>query len=269
MNHASLKKLLTSLQTGRIGVDAAMDRLRTLPFEDLGFASVDHHRTLRQGFPEVIFGEGKTRAQVLAIAKGVLKRAGPLLATRLDPDVARALVRLDRRAVYHEAARAVVMHPTRRALKGDILVVTAGTSDIPVAEEARVTAEVMGSRVETLYDVGVAGLHRVLTRHDRLRRARVLVVVAGMDGVLPSVVAGLVDRPVIAVPTSRGYGASFGGLAALLTMLNSCAAGVGVMNIDNGFGAGCLAHRINVLASEGAERREARGDRQGARGDRL
>jgi hypothetical protein len=250
MNHESLKKLLKGLQAGRIGVDVAMDRLRTLPFEDLGFASVDHHRTLRQGFPEVIFGEGKTRAQVLAIARGVLKRGGPLLATRLEPDVARALVRLDRRAVYHEAARAVVMHPTRRALKGDILVVTAGTADIAVAEEARVTAEVMGSRVETLYDVGVAGLHRVLNRHDRLRRARVLVVVAGMDGVLPSVVAGLVDRPVIAVPTSRGYGASFGGLAALLTMLNSCAAGVGVMNIDNGFGAGCLAHRINILGSE-------------------
>jgi len=176
-----------------------------------------------------------------------LKKGGPLLATRVEPDVAAALGRLDRRAVYHDVARTVVIQRRRPELRGDILVVTAGTADIPVAEEARVTAEVMGSRVESLYDVGVAGIHRVLGRHDRLLRARVLVVVAGMDGVLPSVVGGLVDRPVVAVPTSRGYGASFGGLAALLTMLNSCASGVGVMNIDNGFGAGCLAHRINIL----------------------
>lgn len=247
MNHDRLKKLLSDLQAGTVGVADVMHRLRTLPYEDLGFASVDHHRSLRQGFPEVVFGEGKTRAQILAIARGLLKTGGPLLVTRVEPDVARALARLDRRAVYHELARAVVVQGRKPRLRGDILVVTAGTADIPVAEEARVTAEVMGSRVEALYDVGVAGLHRVLSRHDRLRRARVLVVVAGMDGVLPSVVGGLVDRPVVAVPTSRGYGASFGGLAALLTMLNSCAAGVGVMNIDNGFGAGCLAHRINML----------------------
>jgi hypothetical protein len=170
-------------------------------------------------------------------------------------DVAKALKKLDRRAQYHELARAVVVQPKKPAPAGDILIITAGTADVPVAEEARVTAEVMGSRVDTLYDVGVAGIHRVLGRHERIRRARVLVVVAGMDGVLPSVVGGLVDRPVIAVPTSRGYGASFGGLAALLTMLNSCAAGIGVMNIDNGFGAGVLAHRINIL-----------GEGQGARG---
>jgi NCAIR mutase (PurE)-related protein len=208
---------------------------------------VDHHRAIRQGFPEVIFCEGKTPAQVVAIARGLLKQANRLLATRVEPRVARALRRLDRRAVYHEAARCVVVEARRRLRKGDVLVITAGTADIPVAEEARVTAEVMGSKVETLYDVGVAGIHRVLARHQRLLQARVLVVVAGMDGVLPSVVGGLVDRPVVAVPTSRGYGASLGGLAALLTMLNSCAAGVGVMNIDNGFGAGCLAHRINML----------------------
>ncbi len=235
-------------------VTRALDRLRTLPYEDLGFAAVDHHRSIRQGFPEVIFCEGKTQAQTLAIAKGLLKKGGPLLATHVSPAVAKALRRFDRRAVYHEMARTVVVQSRKPALTGDVLIVTAGTADIPVAEEARVTAAVMGSRVEVLYDVGVAGIHRVLGRHDRLRRARVVVVVAGMDGVLPSVVGGLVDRPVVAVPTSRGYGASFGGLAALLTMLNSCAAGVGVVNIDNGFGAGCLAHRINVLG----ERREQR-----------
>lgn len=247
MDHDRLKKLLHDVQAGKVEVPAALERLRTLPFEDLGFASVDHHRALRQGFPEVILCEGKTREQVVAIARGLLKKGGRLLATRADSDVARALVRLDRLAVYHELARAVVVQRRKPELKGDVLIVTAGTSDIPVAEEARVTAEVMGSRVEVLYDVGVAGLHRVLGRQERLLRARVLVVIAGMDGVLPSVVGGLVDRPVIAVPTSRGYGASFGGLAALLTMLNSCASGVGVMNIDNGFGAGCLAHRINSL----------------------
>lgn len=233
----------------------AMERLRTLPYEDLGFAAVDHHRSIRQGFPEVIFCEGKTQAQTLAIAKGLLKKGGPLLATRVSPAVAKALRRFDRRAVYHETARTVVIQSRKPGRKGEVLIVTAGTADIPVAEEARVTAEVMGSRVEVLYDVGVAGIHRILGRHDRLRRARVLVVVAGMDGVLPSVVGGLVDRPVVAVPTSRGYGASFGGLAALLTMLNSCAAGVGVVNIDNGFGAGCLAHRINVLGEPREPRR--------------
>ncbi len=247
MDQDRLKKLLRDLHLGKVGVQTVMERLRTLPYEDLGFASVDHHRSVRQGFPEVIFCEGKTRSQVVAIARGLIKKGGPLLATRVEADVARALTRLDRRAVYHPVARAVVIRKQNVRLQGDILIVTAGTADIPVAEEARVTAEVMGSRVESIYDVGVAGLHRVLDRHDRLRRARVVVVVAGMDGVLPSVVGGLVDRPVVAVPTSRGYGASFGGLAALLTMLNSCASGVGVMNIDNGYGAGCLAHRINLL----------------------
>jgi NCAIR mutase (PurE)-related protein len=242
-----LTRLLDDVRAGRTPVAKALQRLRTLPYEDLGFASVDHHRALRQGFPEVIFCEGKTRTQVVSIARGLLKHAGTVLATRVDPDIARALRRLDRRAVYHEAARVVTImkRPVRRS--GDVLIVTAGTADIPVAEEARLTAEIMGSRVETLYDVGVAGIHRVLGRHSRLTAARVVIVVAGMDGVLPSVVGGLVDRPVIAVPTSRGYGASFGGLAALLTMLNSCAAGIGVMNIDNGFGAGVLAHRINLL----------------------
>ena len=254
MNSTRLKKLLRNLQAGTVGLAAAVERLRTLPYEDLGFASVDHHRSIRQGFPEVIFCQGKTRMQIVAIARDLLKKGGPLLATRVEPDVAAALGRLDRRAVYHDLARVVVIQRRKPELRGDILVVTAGTADIPVAEEAKVTAEVMGSRVESLYDVGVAGIHRVLGRQDRLLRARVLVVVAGMDGVLPSVVGGLVDRPVVAVPTSRGYGASFGGLAALLTMLNSCASGVGVMNIDNGFGAGCLAHRINMLGENLGER---------------
>jgi NCAIR mutase (PurE)-related protein len=252
MDHERLRDLLERTRAGKITVSQAVDRLRTLPYEDLGFAAVDHHRSIRQGFPEVIFCEGKTPQQILAIAKGLLKKSGTLLATRIEPSTARALMKLNRRAVYHEQARMVVIQPRTRDVKGDILVVTAGTSDIPVAEEARVTAEAMGSRVEWIYDVGVAGLHRVLGRHERLLRARVLVVVAGMDGVLPSVIGGLVDRPVLAVPTSRGYGASFGGLAALLTMLNSCAAGVGVLNIDNGFGAGCLAHRINILGERKA-----------------
>jgi NCAIR mutase (PurE)-related protein len=247
MTREQIETLLRRVQRGRLSLPAALGKLQSLPYEDLGFASVDHHRALRQGFPEVIFCEGKTTAQVVAIAKGLLAKGGPLLATRASAQTARALKRLHRRAQYHEPARTVTVQPKKPSLTGDILLVTAGTADVPVAEEARVTAEIMGSRVETLYDVGVAGIHRVLTRHERIRRARVLVVVAGMDGVLPSVVGGLVDKPVIAVPTSRGYGASFGGLAALLTMLNSCAAGVGVMNIDNGFGAGVLAHRINVL----------------------
>ena len=250
MDQKLLKKLLTDLKAGKTSVETAIARLRTLPYEDLGFASVDHHRSIRQGFPEVIFCEGKTRAQVLGIARGLLKKGGPFLATRAEPEIGRALGRLDPRAVYHELARVVVLDRQNRIPQGDILIVTAGTSDIPVAEEARLTAEIMGSRTEVLYDVGVAGIHRLFGRHERLLQARVLVVVAGMDGALPSVIGGLVDRPVIAVPTSRGYGASFGGLAALLTMLNSCAAGVGVMNIDNGFGAGCLAHRINMTGKE-------------------
>lgn len=247
MNPERLTDLLRDVRSGTVSVEAALRRLRTLPFEDLGFASLDHHRSIRQGFPEVLFCEGKTDAQILGIARSLLRRKGPFLATRIGPRAARALCRLNRRAKYFETARVVAVSPAARARHGHVLVVTAGTADIPVAEEARVTAETMGSRVDTLYDVGVAGLHRLLGRQERLHEARVLIVAAGMDGVLPSVVGGLVSQPVIAVPTSRGYGASFGGLAALLTMLNSCAAGVGVMNIDNGFGAGCLAHRINMI----------------------
>ena len=247
MDPYRVKTLLERVRAEKVTVSEALRQLRALPYQDLGFASIDHHRSLRQGFPEVIFCEGKTKVQITEIAQRLLKKGGALLATRVQPDVARALKRLSRRAVYHEAARVMTVKDRNRPNVGEIGIVTAGTADIPVAEEARVTAEVMGSSVTTLYDVGVAGLHRLLDRQEILRKARVLVVVAGMDGVLPSVVGGLVDRPIVAVPTSQGYGASFGGLAALLTMLNACSSGIGVVNIDNGFGAGCLAHRINLL----------------------
>ncbi len=210
-------------------------------------ASLGGLRSARQGFPSVVFCDGKTQQEIVRLARKLLAQHRHLLVPRVAPEVARALLRLDRRAVYHEAARAVTVDDSKRKLRGDVLIVTAGTADTPIAEEARVTAEVMGSRVEVIYDVGVAGLHRVLARHSRLLQARV-VVVAGMDGALPSVVGGLVNCPVIAVPTSIGYGASFGGVAPLLTMLNSCAFGVGVVNINNGFSAGCLAHRINMVA---------------------
>jgi pyridinium-3,5-biscarboxylic acid mononucleotide synthase len=251
MNPEGLEQLLQQVHRGQLTVEQGLQRLRSLPYEDLGFASLDHHRSLRQGFPEVVLCEGKTTQQVVAIARALIKKGGPFLATRAEPTVARAIRRLDRRVQYYPDARLVAIHPVRQKSQGHILVVTAGTADVPVAEEARITAEVMGSRVERLYDVGVAGIHRLLGKKDHLFEAQVIVVVAGMDGVLPSVVGGLVHCPVIAVPTSRGYGASFGGVAALLTMLNSCAAGVGVMNIDNGFGAACLAHRINMLGVKG------------------
>lgn len=261
MNRQRLEQMLNRVRTGRLAVADALEQLRSLPFEDLEFASLDHHRSIRQGFPEVILCEGKTAAQIRIIAKALLKHHRPFLATRATRDIAATITRLHRRAQYHEAARIVAVRDPNRRLTGKVLVITAGTSDVPVAEEAKVTAEVMGSRVETLYDVGVAGIHRLLDRRNRLAQARVIVVVAGMDGVLPSVVGGLVACPVVAVPTSRGYGASFGGLAALLTMLNSCAAGVGVMNIDNGFGAGCLAHRINLLGGTGGKgEKSARGE---------
>ena len=247
MNSSDLKKLLEQVRSGKVTIQDALHELRTLPYEDVGFASIDHHRSLRQGFPEVIYCQGKTKSQIVDIARTLLKKGNPLLATRVQPEVARALRRLNSKAVYHESARMVSVQTRKKKRVGDIVLVTAGTADVPIAEEACVTAETMGSRVQKLYDVGVAGLHRLLDRQEMLHKARVLVVVAGMDGVLPSVVGGLVSCPVVAVPTSQGYGASFGGLSALLTMLNACSSGVGVVNIDNGFGAGCLAHRINLL----------------------
>ncbi|HSO18652.1 MAG TPA: nickel pincer cofactor biosynthesis protein LarB [Desulfosarcina sp.] len=253
MNTDMLKGLLEQVKAGSMPIDQAMDALRDLPFADMGYAMVDHHRVLRSGHPETIFSQGKTAEQVVGIAQRLLEKGGNIMATRADRRIYEALAAVCERVEYHEAARIVVMNrrpaePTRTA----ILVMCAGTSDIPVAEEAAVTAEVMGNRVERLADVGVAGIHRLLANRDRIRSASVLVVVAGMDGALPSVTAGLTDKPVIAVPTSIGYGASFGGLAALLTMLNSCANGVTVVNIDNGYGAGYAASMINRIADRAA-----------------
>jgi len=234
---------------GVLPVDDAFERLRALPYENVGVARVDHHRGIRQGVPEVIFGEGKTVEQIVAIARSMRRAGSGVLVTRLDPEKMRAVRRRLRGAVPHAAARCLVIRDGRPKLlgKGTILVVTAGTSDIPVAEEAAVTAEFLGNRVDRLFDVGVAGIHRLLGKQERLRAARVLVVVAGMEGALASVVGGLTDKPVIAVPTSIGYGASFGGVAALLGMLNSCSPTVAVVNIDNGFGAGVLSSVINRL----------------------
>ncbi len=248
MNKSDIARLLKEVRSGKTDVETAMSRLKHLPFEDVAFAHIDHHRQLRHGMPEVIYCEGKTLEQVAGIAKRLLAQKSDILATRANEKVYRAVKKLDRRAEYHAASRTIVVrHEKKMPTKGIVLVLTAGTSDIPVAEEAAVTADALGSTVQTVYDVGVAGIHRVLSKREVLDAARVIVVVAGMDGALPSVVGGLVDKPVIAVPTSVGYGAGFGGLAPLLTMLNSCAAGIAVMNIDNGFGAGVLAHRINLL----------------------
>ena len=247
MDEEKLAQLLEQVRRGEATVEQALKRLQHLPFEDLGFAKVDHHRALRQGFPEVIMGEGKEVSDIAAIARAIRKRGVSVLVTRLSEEKMDALQTRLRGFRYHRQARAAVWRPRDAPLKGKgaLAVVCAGTSDIPVAEEAAVTGEVMGNRVERIYDVGVAGLHRLLDRHRQLTEAAVLIVVAGMEGALPSVVAGLVRRPVIAVPTSVGYGASFHGLSALLAMLNSCAAGVTVVNIDNGFGAGFAASLIN------------------------
>ena len=247
MRPERLKRLLREVRTGRQSVGSALRVLKDFPSEELGFASVDHHRHLRQGMPEVIYGEGKTPAQVLAIARRLLRAGADLLVTRVEEPVAGDIEQLDARAVYHPAARMVVVRQRRARPIGHVVVLAAGTSDLQVAEEARITAEALGSRVTACYDVGVAGIHRLFAKLAVLQRARVPIVVAGMDGALAGVVGGLVKHPVIAVPTSVGYGAAFGGLSALLAMLNCCAAGVGVVNIDNGFGAGCLAHRINTL----------------------
>jgi NCAIR mutase (PurE)-related protein len=247
MDRRTLQELLTAVQGGACSVDEALERLRRLPYEDLGFAKLDHHRGLRNGFPEVVLGEGKDAAQVVEIAGRLRAMGGDVLVTRLGADAARELLAAVPGFRYHPGAR-VAWHRARDAAptgRGTVLVVTAGTADLPVAEEAAISAELMGNAVERLYDVGVAGIHRLLDGHDRLWNAAVLIVVAGMEGALPSVVGGLVDRPVIAVPTSVGYGTSLGGLAALLGMLNTCAAGVVVVNIDNGFGAAAAATRIN------------------------
>ncbi len=248
MDTESLRKLLMGVRDGLIDIDEAVNELKKLPFEDLGFAKVDHHRNIRNGYPEVIFCQGKTVERIKAIVSRLMERNNNILATRAGREVYEGIKEIAPNAVYHEEARIVVVN-VKEVPRTDkiIAVVTAGTSDIPVAEEAAVTAEALGNRVERIYDVGVAGIHRLLAQMDSLMKANVLIVVAGMEGALASVVGGLVDKPVIAVPTSVGYGANFGGLSALLTMLNSCASGVGVVNIDNGFGAGYLASMINKL----------------------
>jgi NCAIR mutase (PurE)-related protein len=237
----ALRDLLEGVREGRLSVDESLRRLRDLAFEDLGFANVDHHRRLRRGFPEVVFAPGKTPEQTLRIVERLIAGEGPVLVTRAEPDVAAALLAAHPGGEHNALGRTVLWRRPEGAGRAGILVVSAGTSDGPVAEEAVVTAEAFGYRADRLYDVGVAGLHRLLGRGDELRKARVIVVVAGMDGALPSVVGGLVDVPVIAVPTSTGYGASFAGVSALLAMLNSCSSGVTVVNIDNGFGAGYAA----------------------------
>lgn len=250
MDIGDLKDLLSRVRKGKVSLEEALKHLKDLPYKDIGFARVDSHRALRCGFPEVIFCQGKTPQQVVAIARQIIKGKGDLLATRADKKIYQAVLKEFPEAKYHESARAItIKRSTRRPRKGLILVVTAGTSDIPVAEEARVAAGLMGNRVEVLYDVGVAGIHRLLGHRGLLTQARVIVVVAGMEGALAGVVAGLVNCPVVAVPTSVGYGASFFGIAPLLTMLNTCAAGVSVVNIDNGFGAGYVASLINQGAS--------------------
>lgn len=242
-----IQQLLKSFKQGNISESEVVRKMASLGSESLGFATVDHHRQLRHGFPEVIFCQGKTPAQAAAIAASVSRGGRPLLATRADKEHFRAVKKKVRNALYNESARTITANAPQspRDASRRILVVSAGTSDMPVAEEAAVTARICGSAVDTLYDVGVAGLHRLLSQSDLLLKANVIVVVAGMEGALPSVVGGLVDVPVIAVPTSIGYGASFGGVTALLAMLNSCASGVTVVNIDNGFGAGYAASVIN------------------------
>ena len=252
MTRQQLQELLRDVQTGAVTPEAAQDRLlqvlRQSPFEDLGFARVDHHRSIRQGFPEVVFGPGKTPEQIAAIAERIVHAGHSLLVTRTTEEAFDQVAGRVPDADYHPLPRLI----TRRsgdvaAGRGTLVIAAAGTADLPVAEEAAVSAEIMGNTVDRLYDVGVAGLHRLLSEHARLAAARVVIVVAGMEGALPSVVGGLVDVPVVAVPTSVGYGASFGGLTALLAMLNSCAPGVSVVNIDNGFGAAAIASSINHL----------------------
>ncbi len=248
MNEEKLREFLLKIRERSMDVETGVRELKQLPFADLGFAKIDFHRELRCGFPEVVFCQGKTTEQVVVILRKLAGQTdGNILATRAGREIYDALAAEIADCEYHELARLMVIRRGRQEQKGGILVLSAGTADIPVAEEAALTAEAMGNRVERIYDAGVAGLHRLLNHREQLRAARVLVVVAGMEGALPSVVAGLVDKPVIAVPTSVGYGASFRGLAALLAMLNSCAGGVSVVNIDNGFGAGFQAGLINKL----------------------
>jgi NCAIR mutase (PurE)-related protein len=247
MQEKDLNKILQDVKAGTVSVNEAFETLKTLPYEDIGFANIDHHRAIRKGFPEVIWGEGKSSDQLIGIIEKMLEMDHPILATRVDEKKALKIKEKFPEAGYFPQSRVLTVNDSKVEEKGRglILIVSAGTSDIPVAEEALVTAKIMGNKVEHVYDVGVAGIHRLMNRKEKLLSANVIIVVAGMEGALPSVVGGLVASPVIAVPTSTGYGASFGGIAALLGMLNSCSAGVSVVNIDNGFGAGYIASLIN------------------------
>ncbi|GAB6099967.1 nickel pincer cofactor biosynthesis protein LarB [Halanaerocella petrolearia] len=246
MKNSEIKQLLKEVQSGNVEVDQAMDQLKDLPFSDLGYAKVDHHRSLRNGYPEVIYCEGKSIEEIKGIVTNMLERGNNILATRAEEEVYHALQNLTDGIEYHERSNIIVIQQEEVGeTESEILVVTGGTSDIPVAQEAAITADMLGNTVKTLYDVGVAGIHRLLGNQDKLKEANIIIVVAGMEGALASVVSGLVDKPVIAVPTSVGYGAHFDGVASLLSMLNSCASGLGVVNIDNGFGAGYLASTIN------------------------
>lgn len=248
MTEQQIRKILNDVQTGSLSIDKGVEKLKHLPFEDVGFARIDHHRTLRQGFPEVIFGRGKSIKQIKLIVEKMLRNRHNILITRTDQKTYREIKKLDAKAKFYADPGIILIHRDKTQYgKGKILVACAGTADIPVAQEAIVTAEAMGNTVEGLFDVGVAGIHRILSERERLMQARVIIVVAGMEGALPSVVGGLVSVPVIAVPTSIGYGASLQGIAALLGMLNSCASNVAVVNIDNGFGAGFVASLINRL----------------------
>ncbi len=244
-----IRGLLEKVKNDDIDIDLAMDKLKNLPYEDIGYANVDHHRQIRNGYPEVIYCEGKSDEHILGIIKSMNKKGSNILGTRCKKETYEKVKKLYHNCEYEEFAKILKLQnkPIENIGKGKIIIVTGGTSDIPVADEAYYTAKFLGNEVERVYDVGVAGIHRLLNKMDIIQTARVLIVVAGMEGALPSVVGGLVDVPVIAVPTSVGYGANFGGLAALLTMLNSCASGISVVNIDNGFGAGYLAATINKL----------------------
>lgn len=251
MNPKDLENLLSDLHDQKITTKQAMKRLETLPYENLDFAKVDHHRGIRNGMPEVIYCQGKTVLQIKKIIQSMNRAGNSILATKLSKEVfVKLKPSLPKSSKYNETAKTLVIDKNKSKKKsGLITIISAGTSDIPIAEEASETAQLLGSKTETLFDVGVAGIHRLLNNLEQVRKARVIIVVAGMEGALASVVGGLVDKPIIAVPTSIGYGASFGGISALLTMLNSCAPGIAVVNIDNGFGAGSMAHRINILES--------------------
>jgi NCAIR mutase (PurE)-related protein len=245
---SQLKDILNKVYRKKFSPEKALHLLKDYPYQDLGFAKIDHHRELRKGFPEIIYGQGKTEEQILKIAREITKKGSNLLITKVGPEIFKALAKKMPKARYNPLAKVIYLRQQKPAPgKGKVVILTAGTSDVPVAEEAAVTCDLLGNDVEKIYDVGVAGIHRLFGEYEKIKRARVAIVVAGMEGALPSVIAGIVDVPIVAVPTSVGYGASLKGLAALLAMLNSCPGGVGVVNIDNGFGAGYLASLINHL----------------------